>query len=264
MTGDEIDYAGAVWEMQYPPRYVPAVVASIQAQRRSGGYPGFRAALRNANVSLHVASAFQEIAVEPVIRRIEVLEAGGAAGRRSSPRSTTEIVEEALATIRARESTASARQQAQTWLLLDMTDDELEGRARLRPAIAERWVERFPDRPLIEGRLPTARQLERLEELEDRRQADELRKMLGLAAAGKGVSEDTSAGAYSQAAATGRAETDAALTAFFGSTRSAAEEARLARIRSGEIRGGGWWAPPDPDADPDLDTNRARPNVDGV
>lgn len=249
--GEKIDYAAVVRELGYAPREATWILTLIESQRRSGDYPGFRAVLRSANQSLGRGSPFSEFAVEPVIRRVEAMEAAGPVDGRSSRRSAAQLVEEALATVRARREVAREKQERQTWLLLDMTDDELEGRARLRPQVAERWGEHFPDRPLIEGRLPTARQLERLAEMEDRVEVERLRKILGLDSAGAepDVSEGTDAGSYSAAAAKGRADTEAALSQFFGRSAAAEQaEARLARVHTGRLSSG-WWVPPGNDAD---------------
>lgn len=53
-------------------------------------------------------------------------------------------------------------------LLLELTDEQLDGHAPLTPDIAEAWSRVFPDRPVIDGHLATGAQMQRLAEMRER------------------------------------------------------------------------------------------------
>lgn len=88
----------------------------------------------------------------------------------SAARRSALALDEMLERGRAEREAAHRVDAVKTRLLLSLTDEQLEGRAPVSPAVAEAWVQVFPDRPIIDGHLATGAQMARLEEMRERRE----------------------------------------------------------------------------------------------
>ena len=147
----EIDYAAALRQVGFDEGWVARGVArrawEVDEGMYDGGFRGLVMRLRIAGAH----SVLREHHVEPVVRRVEAREAAAQLaqlaqrGAASSLRVAAGRAEDACQRLE-QGRTVMERNLRMRELLAQMTNAEFEGRARMRPEIAEAYCDLFPER----------------------------------------------------------------------------------------------------------------------
>lgn len=131
-----IDYAAALRECGFDDRAVASGLRLLEAERGTD----FLTVVSMLRIQGHQASV-REHEVEPILRRLAAEEVQAQIlerGERASLHVAAAEAERAEQT-RAAERRALELSEAMSWLIENMTDDEIEERVAFRPEIAEGW-----------------------------------------------------------------------------------------------------------------------------